>query len=226
MTVEETTLAWISNLETGEQRWDSPMTPASSHVRLSLCPDEGGPLFCGYQYLAEHRAAIALHRDEWCLSSESTCLLQLSLGITNPAWQSQAACLLRPCDLVLGYCEAPLVEHFKPIYPQPCSRRNAIPGMVLLSGWLFRAGNLHGRPRAWVRLSARLARAIWKQCPGFSANLSRNHASINSPRLLFQTQAEPNDVLMQLFAHEILKEPPSPSNTCEEKTYCDSVTQE
>ena len=64
VTVGDKTVAWISNVQTGEQRWDSPMPSSSMHIRLSLCPDEGGPLFCGYQYLAQHHCAMSLHRDE------------------------------------------------------------------------------------------------------------------------------------------------------------------
>ena len=56
--------AFIVNPSNMEWRWDTPATSETKHVRLVLCPDEGGPLYSGFQFLCHNDAAVALHRDE------------------------------------------------------------------------------------------------------------------------------------------------------------------
>ena len=55
--------AFTFDAKTGEAQWvgfkdDSPNT------RVILNPDEGGPLYSGYQYLAQAHFPISLRRDE------------------------------------------------------------------------------------------------------------------------------------------------------------------
>ena len=63
-TVDSKCMAYITSKETGESRWDSPGPHPAGHVRLVLCPDEGGPLWSAYQFLAHNHAAIGFRRDE------------------------------------------------------------------------------------------------------------------------------------------------------------------
>lgn len=60
-------LAFIRDIRTDECRWDVPLDTAK-HLRLVLCPDQGSPLFAGYQYLCHNGAAVALIRDEMPLA--------------------------------------------------------------------------------------------------------------------------------------------------------------
>ena len=66
--------AFIVNPSTLECRWDTPQISESKHVRLVLCPDEGGPLYSGFQFLCHNDAAVALHRDESHRVYHSICL--------------------------------------------------------------------------------------------------------------------------------------------------------
>ena len=61
--------AYVTDKSTGASRWDCPMPQAGSesHVRLVLCPDEGGPLWSAYQYMAHNHAAVGFRRDELLL---------------------------------------------------------------------------------------------------------------------------------------------------------------
>ena len=110
--VDNKSLAFIVNNETGACRWDVPCKATSCHVRLSLCPDEGGPLFAGYQYLAHHNASIALHRDEWQLGQMASfgspnCVIENRHPYACEC-QSQAPRLLWPCHILHCLCETPL----------------------------------------------------------------------------------------------------------------------
>ena len=77
--------AYVTDKTSGESRWDCPMQQAGceSHVRLILCPDEGGPLWSAYQYMAHNHAAVGFRRDELLLDctyrrqheSKRTCIL-------------------------------------------------------------------------------------------------------------------------------------------------------
>ena len=58
-------LAYVRNKETGDCRWDHPRKDPDL-LRLVLSPDEGGPLFCGYQFLSSKGGAVILNRDESC----------------------------------------------------------------------------------------------------------------------------------------------------------------
>ena len=53
--------AYIVNADNETVRWDT-LTP-SRHLRLILSPDEGGPLFCGFQYLASRNGCVGFNRD-------------------------------------------------------------------------------------------------------------------------------------------------------------------
>ncbi|CAE7198608.1 unnamed protein product [Symbiodinium sp. CCMP2592] len=55
-------MPFLFDRETGASRWDVPIHTA--HLRLVVCPDQGGPMFCCYQYLAHLGAAVSLVRDE------------------------------------------------------------------------------------------------------------------------------------------------------------------
>lgn len=55
----------------GQVRWDVPMENQNQHCRLVLAPDEGGPLYCVYQFLASKGACVNLVRDEAYLHSTS-----------------------------------------------------------------------------------------------------------------------------------------------------------
>ncbi|CAE7672747.1 unnamed protein product [Symbiodinium sp. CCMP2456] len=63
-TVNNENLAFISDKESGQTRWDVPMQSASEDLRLVLCADQGSPLFTCYQFLAHSGANISLIRDE------------------------------------------------------------------------------------------------------------------------------------------------------------------
>ena len=67
---------------TGEARW--VIVDRDSGLRIILSPDEGGPLYAAYQFLALRGLAIGLNRDE----------LQPGNGIRS------ATCLC-PCQWVL-----------------------------------------------------------------------------------------------------------------------------
>ncbi|CAE7658675.1 unnamed protein product [Symbiodinium sp. CCMP2592] len=43
-------MPFLFDRETGASRWDVPLH--TDHLRLVVCPDQGGPMFCCYQYLA------------------------------------------------------------------------------------------------------------------------------------------------------------------------------
>ena len=68
--VKETgTPAYVFNTNTGEAKWDTihckrPDVCDSGHVRLVLEPDEGGPLFCAFNYMATRGYAVGFIRDE------------------------------------------------------------------------------------------------------------------------------------------------------------------
>ena len=64
--VGEKHLAFITDTSTNEHRWDTHIQ-ATTHTRLVLSPDEGGPLFCGYVHLANSGAAVHFVRDELLL---------------------------------------------------------------------------------------------------------------------------------------------------------------
>ena len=61
-------LAFIRDIRTDQCRWDVPLAHTAKHLRLVLCPDQGSPLFAGYQYLCHNDAAVALIRDEMRLA--------------------------------------------------------------------------------------------------------------------------------------------------------------
>ena len=67
-TLDNEAMAYVSTNETGQSRWDCPSLQSQAHVRLVLCPDEGGPLWSAYQFLAHNNAAIGFRRDELYLS--------------------------------------------------------------------------------------------------------------------------------------------------------------
>ena len=56
-------LAFHVNTTTGECTWAAVMPGEDTTVRLVLAPDEGGPLFACYQYLALQGAKVTLNRD-------------------------------------------------------------------------------------------------------------------------------------------------------------------
>ena len=56
-------LAFHVNTSTGEATWAAVMPGADKAARLVLAPDEGGPLYASYQYLALQGAKITLNRD-------------------------------------------------------------------------------------------------------------------------------------------------------------------
>ena len=65
--------AYVCDKTTAQSRWDCPMPDPNtpSHIRLILCPDEGGPLWSAYQFMAHNQAAIGFRRDE--LQLDSSC---------------------------------------------------------------------------------------------------------------------------------------------------------
>ena len=63
-TVNGKHLGFIVNKSTGQSRWDTIPGAVSKHTRLTLSPDEGGPLYCVYIHLASNGAAINFVRDE------------------------------------------------------------------------------------------------------------------------------------------------------------------
>ena len=60
-TLDGKRMAYIASKEDNTARWDT--IGPSKHLRLVLSPDEGGPLFCGFQWLAYHNGCVALNRD-------------------------------------------------------------------------------------------------------------------------------------------------------------------
>ena len=60
--IEGVDMAFVVNAVSGESRFDVPFH--NTHTRLVLAPDEGGPLFAAFQYLASKGAAVGLNRDE------------------------------------------------------------------------------------------------------------------------------------------------------------------
>ena len=65
------TLSYLWNPDAGTCRWDAVLD-ASSHRRLILSPDEGGPLYCAYVHMASCGAAIGFQRDELYLDRRYT----------------------------------------------------------------------------------------------------------------------------------------------------------
>ncbi|CAE7582444.1 unnamed protein product, partial [Symbiodinium sp. CCMP2456] len=66
--------AYITDERTGAAIWnDIPVEQAPSLVRLVLCPDEGSPLYSGYQFLAQRGLPLALLRDELQLGIHQKC---------------------------------------------------------------------------------------------------------------------------------------------------------
>ena len=58
-------LAFVANKATGVARWDTVLEgPNSDTLRLILCPDQGGPLYAAYQFLAHNGANVGFIRDE------------------------------------------------------------------------------------------------------------------------------------------------------------------
>ena len=62
--IEDKPWAYITDLSSGVSRWDCPTQENEGHLRLILCPDEGGPLWSAYQFLAHSGAAVGFRRDE------------------------------------------------------------------------------------------------------------------------------------------------------------------
>lgn len=68
--------AFIFNYESGVAEWvcspDLEEGGADLGVRVTLHPDEGGPLFCAWQFLASLDLPVGFCRDETPLSSTTT----------------------------------------------------------------------------------------------------------------------------------------------------------
>ncbi|CAE7370976.1 unnamed protein product [Symbiodinium necroappetens] len=56
-------LAFHVSTTTGESTWAAVMPEADKAVRLVLAPDEGGPLYACYQFMALQNAKVTLNRD-------------------------------------------------------------------------------------------------------------------------------------------------------------------
>ncbi|CAE7820525.1 unnamed protein product [Symbiodinium sp. CCMP2592] len=66
--------AYITDQTTGAAVWnDIPVEQAPGLVRIVLCPDEGSPLYSGFQFLAQRGLPLALLRDELPLGIRKTC---------------------------------------------------------------------------------------------------------------------------------------------------------
>ena len=63
------TRPFIVDMETGEAHWDHACDSPASHNRLSICPDEGSPLFTVFQYLSGAGFSVHLNRDSLQLAS-------------------------------------------------------------------------------------------------------------------------------------------------------------
>ena len=64
---------FIINKESGQSRWDWPDCGDGGnlmHHRLSLCPNEGSPLFTVFQYLSGAGFSVHLNRDSLPLNSK------------------------------------------------------------------------------------------------------------------------------------------------------------
>ncbi|CAE7775215.1 unnamed protein product [Symbiodinium sp. CCMP2456] len=103
------TLAFLFDRQTGISKWDTPMS--TDHVRLVICPDQGGPMFCCYQYLAHLGASVALTRDEL--------LLVCTVNVRVQAWPNHDN-VHGQSHVLFSVCQ----ESFR---------------MTTLCGWLFRA---------------------------------------------------------------------------------------
>ena len=90
------TWSYIYNLETMETRWDCPTPRNTKHVRLVLSPDEGSPLYSGYQFLTYNNAAAALNRDELPLYCTDIVLTHMQHERSESDQKAQVECILRP----------------------------------------------------------------------------------------------------------------------------------
>lgn len=61
-TVGDEVMGYVVNRETGISRWDTHMPDEA--LRLIFCPDQGGPLFAAFQFLAFNNAKVGFIRDE------------------------------------------------------------------------------------------------------------------------------------------------------------------
>ena len=56
--------AYIFSCKTGQAEWLTPERDADDAIRLVLNPDEGGPLFSAWQFLAGLGLPVSFSRDE------------------------------------------------------------------------------------------------------------------------------------------------------------------
>ena len=57
-------IPYVVNRISGEATWDRPVLEGKDgHLRLSLCPDEGSPLYTVFQYLSLNDVCVMLNRD-------------------------------------------------------------------------------------------------------------------------------------------------------------------
>ena len=60
--VGDEVMGYVVNRETGISRWDTHMPDEA--LRLIFCPDQGGPLYSAFQFLASNNAKVGFIRDE------------------------------------------------------------------------------------------------------------------------------------------------------------------
>ncbi|CAE7241511.1 unnamed protein product [Symbiodinium microadriaticum] len=64
-TLNDEVLSFVVKRDTGASRWDTVVEgQGCNSLRLILCPDQGGPLYSAYQFLAHHGANVGFIRDE------------------------------------------------------------------------------------------------------------------------------------------------------------------
>ena len=74
-TLNDEVLSFVVKRDTGASRWDTVVEgQGCNSLRLMLCPDQGGPLYSAYQFLAHHGANVGFIRDELRLRSNGAVL--------------------------------------------------------------------------------------------------------------------------------------------------------
>ena len=96
--------ACITDQRTGAAVWnDIPVEQARGLVRIILCPDEGSPLYSGFQFLAQRGLPLTLLRDELPLGIRKTCssfqVLWLLGVLVSGSMSGEVSCL----HLLLAY---------------------------------------------------------------------------------------------------------------------------
>ena len=218
-------LSYVINKESGKCRWDTIMD-GRDHLRLVLCPDQGGPLYAAYQFLAGANASIGFVRDELPLRCKVNILFHFAvlptvyssfvLGCADLSHKLHAHCgrttscsqlVKRPFSGICSVTPSVLLLPFNLKFLSLC------PEMTLLSGWLFRAKKSPWNTSNFASTLKEAGERYLEVVPlpqAYAISIMNGAAFTYSLQVAclsaLMVEAHPDDVLMELFSRDILRE--------------------